>query len=115
MARLPPSHHTEHRRIRLPDLREGDHSPLGTTSRRARPAACPTPRLAPAGLSRSGLSVTCPPRSPPCGDGSLSASQSGCPDAPVATRRTNQLAAAVRDAIRLEPFPLDVDRELRSW
>src|SRR5262249_1828596 len=103
MARPSPSHHTEHRRLRLPDLREGDHSPLGIASPRALPAACASPSLAPARLSRSGLSATFPPPSPPCDGRSPSASQNDCPDAPAATYRTKFTPAVdVHDAVRLD-------------
>jgi SRSO17 transposase len=38
-ARLPSSRHALHRSLRVPDLREGDDSPLTTSFRRAAPGA----------------------------------------------------------------------------
>src|SRR5579863_499651 len=45
MARLPSSRHAVYRGLRIPDLREGDDSPLRTWFRRAAPATCRTPPL----------------------------------------------------------------------
>ena len=50
MARLPPPRHAVHRGLRIPDLREGDDSPLSTSSRRVVPAICATQRLPTQGL-----------------------------------------------------------------
>src|SRR3984885_16335512 len=56
MTRLPPPRHAVHRRLRLPDLRAGDDSPLSNTFRRAALAACafrplPTQRIRHCGLN----------------------------------------------------------------
>src|ERR1700751_1473054 len=68
LAWLPSSRHALHRSLRIPDLREGDDSPLGSPPRLSLPATCrsqllPTPRG-----RRCGLSVTAQTPSPPCAD-----------------------------------------------
>ena len=49
MARLPPPRHAVHRGLRIADLREGDNSPLSTSSRRVVPAICATQGYQPRG------------------------------------------------------------------
>ena len=45
LAWLSPPRHAVHRRLRLPDLRAGDDSPLRTSSRRAAPDSLPYPTV----------------------------------------------------------------------
>jgi hypothetical protein len=45
MARLPPPRHAVHRGLRIPGLREGDDSPLGTSFHRAVQGTCRSRRL----------------------------------------------------------------------
>ena len=68
LAWLPSSRHAVHRRLRLPDLRAADDSPLGNSSRRAVRATCPSPRLPTPRIRPCGLSVTSQTRSPRCAD-----------------------------------------------
>src|SRR5882762_1013880 len=45
LARLPSSRHDVYRSLRIPGLREGDDSPLNTSSHHDLPDACSTRRL----------------------------------------------------------------------
>ena len=58
MARLPPSRHTVHRRLRIPDLRVERRFPLKNSSHHAVPANCPTRRLPAQRSRRCGLNAT---------------------------------------------------------
>src|ERR1700693_2256905 len=78
MARLPPSRHAVHRGLRIPDLREGDDSPLRTSFRRAAPATCRTPRLPTPRSPPCGLNGTFQTQSRPCADGSSPLSSDPC-------------------------------------
>ena len=69
MARLPSPRHAVHRRLRIPDLRAGDDSPLRTSFRPAVPETCRTRRLPTQRLRRCGPNVTSQTRSQPCADG----------------------------------------------
>ena len=69
MARLPSSRHAVHRRLRIPDLRAGDDSPLSTTFRRSVPETCRTRRLPTQRIPRCGLNATSQTRSQPCAKG----------------------------------------------
>ena len=68
MARLPSPRHAVHRGLRIPDLREGDDSPLRTSFRHAVPATCRSRRLPTQRLRRCGLNATSRTRSRPCAD-----------------------------------------------
>ena len=84
MARLPPSRHAVHRGLRIPDLREGDDSPLRTSSRRAVPATCRSRRLPTQRRRRCAPNATSQTRSQPCADASSSLSSNACRDAHAA-------------------------------
>jgi hypothetical protein len=66
MARLPPPRYAVHRGLRIPDLREGEDSPLSISSRRAVPAICATRRLPTQGLRLCVPNGTFQTRSQPC-------------------------------------------------
>ena len=66
MARLPSPRHAVHRRLRIPDLRAGDDSPLRSSFRRALLAAFSSPRLPTPRSRHCGLSDISPTRSRPC-------------------------------------------------
>ena len=66
MARLPPSRHSLHRGLRIPDLRAGDDSPLNRSCRHAFPATCPMRRLPAQRIRRCGLNATSQTRSQRC-------------------------------------------------
>ena len=68
MARLPPPRHAVHRRLRVPDLRAGDDSPLRTSSRQAVRGTCRSRRLPTQRRRRCEPSATFQTRSPPCAD-----------------------------------------------
>ena len=68
-ARLPSPRHDVHRSLRIPGLREGDDSPLSTSSRRAVQDDCSTRRLSTQRISPCGLSATFQTRSQPCACG----------------------------------------------
>src|SRR3979411_1154060 len=57
MCGVHSSRHDVHRSLRLPDLREGDDSPLRTSFRHGLPDACPTRRLSTQGILPSGLNA----------------------------------------------------------
>ena len=83
LARLSPPRHHVHRSLRLPDLREGRHSPLGRALRNSPPATCPTPGLQTPRRRRCGLSGTLPTPSPACDAVSSPASHEHCHDVPA--------------------------------
>ncbi len=87
-ARLPPSRHTLHRRLRLFDRRAGRPSPLRTTFPCAAPAISHSRRLPTQRHRRSDPSATSQTRSRPCDDASSSLSPGPSRDALVATRRS---------------------------
>src|ERR1700690_2267172 len=101
MAWLPPSRHTLHRDLRIPDLRKGDDSPLSTSFHRDVPGAYHSQRLQTQRLRRYGPSGTFQTRLRPCADGSFSPSSKTCRDVRAAplrsgTRRSTKLYDAVR-------------------
>src|SRR5712671_504657 len=65
LAGLPSSRHAVNRRLRLPDLRTGEDSPLSTTLRRSHRKICRSQWLSTPRRRRSGRSATSPTRSPP--------------------------------------------------
>ena len=69
LARLPSPRQPLHRRLRLPDLRAGDDSPLRTWSRPAKRADWPSRRLPTPRRRRSDPNGISPTRSPQCDDG----------------------------------------------
>src|SRR6516165_1631361 len=78
LARLSPSRHPVHRGIWIPDLREGDDSPLKTSFRPAVPATCHTRQLSTPRILPCGLNGTSQTRSPPCAEGSSPLSSDAC-------------------------------------
>ena len=68
MARLPSPRHAVHRSLRIPDLREGDDSPLRTSSRRAVAELAVPAGYRPRGSADCDPSATFQTRSPPCAD-----------------------------------------------
>src|SRR5262245_29206852 len=58
MARLPPSRHSLHRGLRIPDLRAGGDSPRNRSCRQAVPATCPMRRVPAQRIHRCGLNAT---------------------------------------------------------
>ena len=58
LARLPPSRHAVHRRLRIPDRRTGDDSPLRTAFRLAVPSTSLTQRLSTQRIRPRGLNGT---------------------------------------------------------
>src|SRR5580693_10785414 len=66
MAWLPPPRHLVHRRLRLPDRRAGDDSPLSTVSLPERQETCPSRGLSTPRRPRSDRNVTFPIQSRPC-------------------------------------------------
>src|SRR5215471_12815375 len=111
MAWLPSSCHPVHRSLRIPDLREGDDSPLRTSFRRSAPATyltrqLPTPRILPCGLN--GTSQT---RSPPCAEGSSLLSLSPYHAAPAAVEgQPGNSRVELCNAVVLDRIPVDLNR-----
>ena len=66
MARLPPSRHPLHCRLRISDLRARDDSPLNRSCHQLVPAICLTRRLRTPGIRRCGLNATFPTRLQQC-------------------------------------------------
>ena len=90
-----------HCSLRIPDLREGDDSPLRTSSRRSAPATChtrqlPTPRIPPCGLN--GTSQT---RLPPCAEGSSQLSSHACHAAHAAAAQPYNVDVAIYNSVVL--------------
>src|SRR5467141_2165443 len=105
MARLPSSRHDVHRSLRIPDLREGDDSPLRTSFPRAAPATCrtrqlPTPRIPPCGLNG-----TFQTRSPPCAEGSSQPSSVAYRAAHAAAAQPYNVDVAIYNSVVLERVP----------
>src|SRR5215471_21330024 len=88
MARLPPSRHTLHCRLRFLDRRAGRPSPLRTTFCCTALAICRSRRLPTQRRRRSDPSATSQTRSRPCDDASSSLSPRPSRDALVATPRS---------------------------
>src|SRR5262245_65359979 len=88
MARLPPSRHTLHCRIRFLDRRAVLPSPLRTTFCCTALAICHSRRLPTQRRRRSDPSATSQTRSRPCDDASSSLSPRPSRDALVATPRS---------------------------
>ena len=105
MARLPPSRHALHRRLRLPDLRTGDHSPLRTSFRRAARRNLPFPTVtdpeAPPIRTRTPHLQT---RSPPCAT-ALVLRLARCPCCSRTMTPTRRLTET-RDAVKIQFFGL---------
>jgi hypothetical protein len=102
LARIPPSRQHVHRSLRLPDLREGRHSPLGRAPRNPPPATCPSRGLQTPRRRRCGLSGTFPTPSPACDAVSSPASREHCHDVPVVPLQAQaEEDGGIRDAVRL--------------
>ena len=102
LARISPPRHHVHRSLRLPDLREGRHFPLGRALRNSPPATCPSPGLQTQRRRRCGLSGTLPTPSPACDAASSPASHEHCHDVPAVPRHEPaRNDAEIRDAVRL--------------
>ena len=84
LARLPPSRHSVHRGLWLPDRRAGEIFPLRPSSRRGLRSASPFRGLPTARRPRSGPSGTCRTRSRPCDGGSPWRWPGACTDARAA-------------------------------
>src|SRR5260221_11547066 len=106
MARLPPSRHAVHRSLRIPDLREGDDSPLRTSLRPGLPATCRSRRLPTQRLRHCGLNATSPTRSQHCADTSSSHSSRPCHGVLAAPLKSQQKRDAnIYDAVVLVTLP----------
>src|SRR5258708_18060868 len=106
LARLPPPRQPLDRRLRIPDLRAGDDSPLRTSFLRERRAGCPTRRLSTPRRRRSDPNGTSPTLSPPCAGVSSWLSSDDCRDVHAAGPRAANTNANDRyDAVRLGRFP----------
>src|SRR5215469_2939410 len=102
MARLPPSRHTLHCRLRFLDRRAGRPSPLRTTFCCTALAICHSRRLPTQRRRRSDPSATSQTRSRPCDDASSSLSPRPSRDALVATPRSaRHYEFPITDAVRL--------------
>src|SRR5882724_10031755 len=84
MARLPSSRHAVHRSLRIPDLREGDDSPLRISHHHGLPATCRSRRLPTQRLRPCGLNDIFQTRSQQCTDILSSQLPGPCHDVPAA-------------------------------
>src|SRR5215467_7430345 len=105
MAGLPPSRNDVHRRLWIPDLREGSFFPLSLGRQNSLPATCPTQRLSTQRLRRCGLSATFPIQSLPCVDGLLSRLSRTSRVARAARRKHKDVYVVIYDAVILAPLP----------
>src|SRR5260370_39653750 len=102
MARLPPSRHTLHRRLRLLDRRTRRHPPLRTTFLPAALATCHSRGLPTKRRHRSDPNATSRTRSPRCGGALSTPLPELSRDALVATRRSaRRHEFPITDAVRL--------------
>src|SRR5262249_22890852 len=102
MARLSPSRHTLHCRLRFLDRRAGRPSPLRTTFCCTALAICHSQRLPTQRRRRSDPNATSQTRSRPCDDASSSLSPRPSRDALVATPRSpRHYEFPITDAVRL--------------
>src|SRR5712691_11173767 len=102
MARLPPSRHTLHRRLRLLDRRTRRHPPLRTTFLPAALATCHSRGLPTQRRHRSDPNATSRTRSPRCGGALSPPLPELSRDALVATRRSaKRQEFPITDAVRL--------------
>jgi len=102
MARLPPPRYSVHRRLRLPDLRTGNPSPLRMARSQEAPASCPSPPWTTQPCHRSVQSGTSRTPSRPCAGGSPSPSQRPSTAVHAASRNaTEPKRLDVCDAVRL--------------
>src|SRR5713101_676720 len=101
LAWLPSSRHAVHRSLRIPDLREGDDSPLRTSFRQAAPATCRTRQLSTPRIPPCGLNGTSQTRSPPCAEGSSQLSSHACHAAPAAAAQPCNVDVAIYNSVVL--------------
>src|SRR5258708_17588692 len=101
VAWLPPSWHHVHRSLRIPDLREGDDSPLRTSFRHAAPATCRTRQLSTPRIPPCGLNGTSQTRSPPCAEGSSQLSSDTYHAAHAAAAQPGNVRVAICNAVVL--------------
>src|SRR5271167_778562 len=106
MARLPPSRHTLHCRLRLLDRRTRRLPPLRINFLPTALAICHSRGLSTQRRRRSGPNATSRTRSPPCGDASSPPSPEPSRDALVAMRRSaKRQEFPITDAVRLVGAP----------
>src|SRR6266436_322174 len=101
VAWLPSSRHTVHRSLWIPDLREGDDSPLRTSFRHAAPATCRTRQLSTPRIPPCGLNGTSQTRSPPCAEGSSQLSSHACRAAHAAAAQPCSVDVAIYNSVVL--------------
>src|SRR6185295_9414680 len=105
VAGVSPPRHAVHRRLRVPDLREGADSPLSSWCRGEIPKTCRSHRLPTPRRRQSGPNGTSPTRLPRCDDTSLSRSPAASTDVHAAMRSASQRTSVpTYDAVRLGLF-----------
>src|SRR5882672_9144516 len=106
MARLPSSRHAVHRGLRIPDLREGDDSPLRISHHHGLPATCRSRRLPTQRLRPCGLNDIFQTRSQQCTDILSSQLPGPCHDVHAVPLHSDEIRdAEICDAVVLEHFP----------
>ena len=101
LARLSPSRHALHRRLRLFDFRAGNDSPLGPAFRRALPNASSFPGLSTPRLCHCAPSVISRTRLRRCDGVWLSRSPTNSRDVPAAPDPSEKQDPEIYDAVRL--------------
>src|SRR5216683_5562492 len=102
VAWFPPSRDAVHRGVRIPDLREGDDSPLRTLFRRAAPATCRTRRLPTPRILHCGLNGTSQTQSQPCADDSSPLSSNAYRAVHAAADQPGDVRVQIYNAVVLE-------------
>ena len=89
------------RSLRIPDLREGDDSPLRTSPRLAQRAIFPSRRLSTQRICRCVRNVTCRTQSQPCVSASRELWRMHCRDVLVADKSVRRSSCRMSDAVGL--------------
>jgi hypothetical protein len=101
LARLPSSRNSLRRSLRIPDLREGDDSPLRTSPHLAPHAICPSRWLSTPRICRSVHNATCRTQSQRCGFALRGLWRALCCDVLVVGTGVRSRSSRMSDAVGL--------------
>ena len=105
LAGISPSRHALHRRLRVPDLREGDNSPLRTCRSLAPHAICRSRWLPTRRCCRCARNATCRIPSQRCAFVWHVPCSARCPDVPAAAASVRDRRCGMNDAVGLTRNP----------